>query len=80
MVKAVCTTDTLPGASWAGTAIAGDDSARVVLLNSGNGALGALPTGDSYHELYANIKIVIPGGYGTPSVETFVLTVRYTWN
>lgn len=79
MVKAVCTTDLLPGASWVGTAIRGDDSADVVKLNHGNGAI-SLASGDSSKELYANIKIVIPAGYATPAVELFTLTVRYTWN
>lgn len=71
MVKAVCTTTSLPGVGWAGTAIAGESN--VVLLNDGNGAIvGA-------DDLYANIKIVIPTDYDTPAAETFVLTVRYTW-
>lgn len=73
MVKAVCTTSTLPGASWTGTAIAGDGATRVVKLNDGNGALSGADN------LYANIKIVIPTAYATPAVESFVLTVRFTW-
>jgi hypothetical protein len=78
MVKAVCTTGALPGASWVGTAIAGQSATRVVKLNDGNGAI-AIESGESTHELYANIKIVIPINYATPAVESFVLTVRYTW-
>lgn len=78
MAKAVCTTNSLPGASWAGSAIAG--SSNVLELNAGNGALGSVPSGQSTQEVYANIKITVPAGYGTPAVETFVLTVRYTWN
>lgn len=77
-IKVVCTTDALPGSSWAGIALAG--ASNVLQLNNGNGALGALPSGYSNQELYANIKIVIPGGYTTPTAETFVLTVRYTWS
>jgi len=80
MVKAVCTTDALPGVDWAGTPIAGDASARIIELNAGNGALGDVPSGQTTQELYANIKIVIPQAYSTPFIETFVLTVRYTWN
>jgi len=76
MVKAVCTTASLPGASWAGAALAG---ANILQLNNGNGALGAVPSGLSTQELYANLKIVIPTAYATPAAETFVLTVRYTW-
>lgn len=78
MVKAVATTYALPGAGWAGTPIAG--VSNVLLLNAGNGALPVLGTGETSHELYANIKIVIPADYATPAVEAFVLTVRYTWN
>lgn len=76
-VKVVCTTASLPGSSWAGYALAG---ARILQLNNGNGALGALASGETSQELYANIKIVIPQAYATPAVETFLLTVRYTWS
>ena len=77
MVKAVCTTNSLPGsASWVGTAIAG---ANTLELNDGNGALAAPASGETT-ELYANVKIVIPAAYATPAVETFVLTVRYTYS
>ena len=76
-VKAVCTTASLPGASWAGTALAG---ANILQLNNGNGALAALASGETSQELYCNLKIVIPAAYATPAVETFVLTVRYTWS
>lgn len=70
-VKAVCTTDALPGVGWVGTAIAG--GSNVVLLNAGNGALSGAQA------CYANIKIVIPSAYTTPAAETFVFTIRYTW-
>jgi len=77
-VKAIATTNSLPGASWAGIPIAGAD--EYLEMNDGNGALAELATGETSHELYANIQIVIPTAYGTPAVEAFVLTVRYTWN
>ena len=77
-VKGVCTTLALPGTGWSGDAIAG--ASDVLLLNNGNGALDALATGETSQELYANLKIVIPQSYPTPSVETFVLTVRFSWN
>jgi len=80
MVKAICTTDSLPGVDWAGNPIAGSASARILELNVGNGALSSVPSGQTTQELYANIKIVIPQAYATPSVETFVLTCRFTWN
>lgn len=79
MVKAICTTDTLPGESWVGTAIRGDDPSEVVKLNHGNGAITLL-SGETEKNLYANLKIVIPTGYATPAVETWTLTCRYTWN
>lgn len=79
MVKAICTTNSLPGASWSGTAIAGSGTGRYIQLNDGNGALSSVPSGQSTQELYANVKIVVPAAYSTPASETFVLTVRYTW-
>lgn len=71
-VKAVKTTGgSLPGASWAGTAIAG--AANYVELDTA-------PISDSGGaDLYANIKIVVPQSYATPAAETFVLTIRYTY-
>lgn len=78
MLKAIATTSSLPGASWAGSPIAG--ASNVLLLNEGNGALDELATGETSHELYANIKITIPAGYATPSVESYILSVRFTWN
>ena len=74
MVKAVCTTVALPGASWVGTAIAG---ANTLNLNNGNGALAAPASGETT-ELYANVKIVIPAAFSAPAIETFTLTCRYT--
>jgi hypothetical protein len=71
MVKGVCTTSTLPGGSWVGSALAG--ASNVLLLNAGNGYIS------SARSLYANLKIVIPGNYSTPAAETFVCTVRYTY-
>jgi hypothetical protein len=69
MVKAVKTTDALPGAGWAGTAIAG--ASNYVELDS------AVLAGAK--DLYCNCKVVIPQSYATPSAETFCLTVRYTY-
>ncbi len=72
MLKGVCTTTTLPGTSWVGTALAG--ASNVLLLNDGLGAI--LLASD----LYANLKIVIPAAYVTPAAETFVVTCRYTYS
>jgi len=77
MVKAVCTTLALPGTDWAGSPIAGTN---VLLLNDGNGALDELETGETSHDLYANIKLVVPAGYSIPYVEQFVLSIRYSWS
>lgn len=74
-VKAVKTTDGLPGVSWAGTAIAGASN----YVNLSIAPLDILGSGETSQELYANIKIEIPMAYATPAAETFVLTVRYTW-
>jgi len=78
-VKAICTTASLPGSSWAGTPLAGSGISNVVKLNNDGGALGDLATGETSQELYANIKIVIDQAYSTPSSENFTLTIRYTW-
>ncbi len=70
-LKGICTTDSLPGDGWAGAPIAGVDN--YLFLNSGNGALSAAK------DLYANLKIVIPGGYDTPAAESFIICVRYAY-
>ena len=83
MVKAICTTGSLPGADWAksgGTHVelAGNESGNVVKLNDGLGAI-EVASGET-KELYANIAIVIPADYATPAIETFTLTCRYSWS
>ena len=81
MVKAVCTTGSLPGANWAKTGGTHIDLAginNIVKLNNENGAI-SVASGET-EELYANIAIVIPIGYDYPAIETFVLTCRYTWS
>ncbi len=71
-IRVVRTTDGAPGASWSGSPISG--ASYKSLMNGGAGALGS-----GSHTIYYNIKVVIPVG-ATPSAETPVLTVRYTWN
>lgn len=71
-VKGVCTTASLPGASWTGAPLAG--GSNVLLLNAGAGAIGAAV------QLYCNLKIVLPNGYATPASESFILSVRYTFS
>jgi len=77
MVLAVATNAEAPGDDWEGTPIAGADN--VLLLNNGYGPLNELDSGVTSQELYANIKIVIPANFGYPAVESFLLTVRYTY-
>jgi len=70
--SAICTTTSTPGASWTGTKLAGSGASNVVLLNDGSGALSVAT------DLYFNLKIVIPSGITTPSIQTPVLCVTYT--
>lgn len=78
-VKAVCTTNALPGTNWAGTAIAGSGVGRYILLNAGNGALTEPASGET-NDLYVNIKCQIPQNYATPAAESAVICVRYSYN
>lgn len=74
MIMAKLTTGGLPGAAWNdGQVLAG--LTQRLQLNGGGGAYGA---GTNY--AYFNIKVTVPGGYGTGEASTPVLTVRYTWN
>lgn len=73
MLKAVLTTAGLPGAAWAGTAIAGATLPNILELNGGGGALGAAA------EIYVNLKVLIPGNFPSAFSETPVLTIRYTF-
>jgi len=72
MVKAVLTTAGSPGASWAGTPIAG--ATNILQLNGGGGAFGVAS------DAYINLKVVVPASYATPFQETPVLTVRFTFS
>ena len=77
MVYGFATTFTTPSKDWEGQAIAGGESNRVLLLNDGEGAVD--PESAEEGHLYCNLKIVIPEAYDTPAIESFILTVRYTW-
>lgn len=77
MLKGVCTTNSLPGASWVGSALSG--ASNVILLNDGNGALDDLESGESSQELYANLRIVVPQSYASPASESFILTTRFSY-
>lgn len=73
MLKAVLTTAGSPGASWAGTPIAGGAAPNVLLLNAGGGSLGGAT------DVYVNIHWDVPGSYATPFAEEPVLSIRYTY-
>ncbi len=76
-VKAFCSTTLTPSVNWVGTALQGSGS--VLGLNDGDPIdMSGVPSGETYN-CYANIKVVIPGNYGTSGAETFVLTTRYSW-
>ncbi len=74
MLKAVLTTAGLPGAGWVGTPIAGAVLPNILQLNAGGGGLGGAT------EIYANLKVVIPGAFSTAFTETPVITIRYTFS
>ena len=68
-IKAVKTTDALPGGGWGGTPIAGASN----YINLDTAALSGAK------DLYSNIKVIIPGNYPNPASEIFCLTIRYTY-
>lgn len=73
MLKAILTTGGSPGASWAGIPVAGGVGPNVLELNGGGGALGGAT------DVYVNIHWDVPAAYGSPFVETPVISVRYTY-
>jgi hypothetical protein len=72
--KGVVTTDGLPGADWAGSALAGATDTHFLKLNNNNGALTTAKT------LYCNLKIVIPAGATQGGAEVPILVVKWTSN
>ena len=72
--KAICTTTTNPGATWAGTPLAGSGVSNVILLNAGAGALTVAK------DLYFNFHVKIPSGYATPGQYLPIMLVTYTTN
>lgn len=69
MVKAVRTTDGLPGENWAGTPIAG--ALNYIELDTTPLSVAK--------DLYCNLKIKIPANYPIPAAETFCLVCRFTF-
>jgi hypothetical protein len=72
--KAKTTTDGLPGAAWAGTALAGSGVSNIILLNNGAGALLTAK------DLYFNFKVVVPAGVLTAGQYLPILQISYTSN
>ncbi len=72
--KAICTTDSTPASSWAGTILAGSNASYRLLLNNSNGALS------SAKDLYFNFAVVIPPGIENPTAEVPILLITYTTN
>ena len=73
--RGICTTTAKPGlAAWVGTKLAGSTASYYLLLNDGNGALGA--AGD----LYMQFKVVIPATASYSGTASPVLVCKYTTN
>ena len=70
--KGVVTTDGLPGADWAGIALAGSMDNHFLWLNNENGALSGAK------DLYCNLKVVVPANFAYSAVEQPILAVKYT--
>lgn len=72
--KGVVTTDGLPGADWAGLALAGASATHFLELNNGNGALSGAK------DLYAQFKIIIPINPNQSGVAQPLIIVKFTSN
>jgi len=70
--KGVVTTDALPGADWAGSALAGASDGHFLQLNNGNGALSVADV------LYCNLKIIVPVTVTDSGAFTPVIVCKYT--
>jgi hypothetical protein len=70
-IKGVVTTDALPGASWAGIALAGSSDGHYLSLNFGNGALSGADT------LYCNLKVVIPSSQTDAGAVSPIIAIKY---
>lgn len=70
----ITTTDSLPGASWTGSKLAGSSDTHFLWLNNESGALTVAT------DLYCTLKVIVPANFGTASVETPVIVCKYTTN
>jgi hypothetical protein len=73
MLKAVLTTGGAPGASWAGTPIAGGAAPNILMLNNLGGALPGAT------DVYVNIHWDVPSSYISPFIENPCISIRYTY-
>lgn len=72
--RGIVTTDSLPGASWTGTRLAGSSDNHFLWLNNNNGEL------TTAKDLYCNLRATIPADFGQASAETPVIAIKYTTN
>lgn len=72
--KGIVTTDGLPGADWAGSALAGASTGHFLELNNGNGVLSGAKV------LYCNLKIIIPANPTQSGLEQPAIVVKWTSN
>ena len=71
-ITGITTTDALPGASWAGSALAGSSDGHYLNLNDGNGALTVAET------LYFQLKCVIPATQVDGGASVPIMVVKWT--
>lgn len=71
-IRGIVTTDSLPGASWTGSRLAGSSDGHFLWLNDLNGALTVAKT------LYCQLKVVVPATQVDAGATTPVLVCKYT--
>ena len=71
-LRAITTTDALPGASWTGSRLAGSSDGNFLWLNNENGALSVAKN------LYATLQCVIPATQIDAGASTPIIVCKYT--
>ena len=71
-IKAITTTDALPGAGWTGSPLAGSSDGHFLLLNNSAGALTGSET------LYFQLKCVIPATQADGGASVPIMVVKWT--
>lgn len=69
--RGVTTTDSLPGAGWTGSRLAGSSDGNFLWLNNQNGALTGADT------LYCQIRVTIPASQVDGGAEAPVIAIKY---